>query len=386
MKTALVLGADGYLGYTLTLQLAHKGYKVYAVDNLSKRFIEAKVNVEPLIPLKPYLKRFEDFNKNHENKIEPLIIDIHTQSRALYQLIEDVVPEIVIHFAEQPSAPYSMKGRNEAVHTQINNIAGTLNLTFALKAYAPNCHLIKLGTMGEYGTPYIDIEEGWLELEHKGRKDRVIFPKKASSFYHLSKVHDSNNLEFASRNWGLRITDLNQGIVYGSHTKYTANSQNPTSFHYDSIFGTVINRFLVQGLSGHDLTVYGSGNQQRAYLHIDDVIQCIDLAISDPADVGEFKVRNQFTEYKSLNELASIVVQALSTKGLTSKIKKIDNPRIELDDHYFNPNNDSFIKLGLNPRKLSVDILTEIIDYIQPYIDRVDEAVMMPNVSWSFKA
>ena len=143
---------------------------------------------------------------------------------------------------------------------------------------------------------------------------------------------------------------------------------------------------MVQGLSGHDLTVYGSGNQQRAYLHIDDVIQCIDLAISDPADVGEFKVRNQFTEYKSLNELASIVVQALSTKGLTSKIKKIDNPRIELDDHYFNPNNDSFIKLGLNPRKLSVDILTEIIDYIQPYIDRVDEAVMMPNVSWSFKA
>ena len=189
------------------------------------------------------------------------------------------MPEILFHFAEQPSAPYSMKGRNEAVHTQINNIAGTLNLAFALKAYAPNCHLIKLGTMGEYGTPNIDIEEGWLELEHKGRKDRVIFPKKASSFYHLSKVHDSNNLEFASRNWGLRITDLNQGIVYGTHTRYTQNSKNSTSFHYDSIFGTVINRFLVQGLSGHDLTVYGSGNQKRAYLHIDDVIQCIDLAI-----------------------------------------------------------------------------------------------------------
>ena len=272
MKTALVLGADGYHGYTLSLHLASQGYQVHAVDNLSKRFIEAKVNVEPLIPLKPYLKRFEDFNRNNDNKIKPWIIDIHTQSRALYQLVEDTVPEIVIHFAEQPSAPYSMKGRNEAVHTQINNIAGTLNLAFALKAYAPNCHLIKLGTMGEYGTPNIDIEEGWLELEHKGRKDRVIFPKKASSFYHLSKVHDSNNLEFASRNWGLRITDLNQGIVYGTHTRYTQNSKNSTSFHYDSIFGTVINRFLVQGLSGHDLTVYGSGNQKRAYLHIDDVI------------------------------------------------------------------------------------------------------------------
>ena len=292
------------------------------------------------------------------------------------------MPEIVIHFAEQPSAPYSMKGRNEAVHTQINNIAGTLNLAFALKAYAPNCHLIKLGTMGEYGTPNIDIEEGWLELEHKGRKDRVIFPKKASSFYHLSKVHDSNNLEFASRNWGLRITDLNQGIVYGTHTRYTQNSKTQL-FPSDSIFEQLlIDSWFKDSLDEQYMEVV----TRSSILHIDDVIQCIDLAISDPAETGEFKVRNQFTEYKSLNELAAIVIESLKGKGIEAKISKLANPRIESDEHYFNPVNESFLNLGLNPRYLSVDILSEMIDYISPYIERVDKDVMMPNVSWSFKA
>tara|TARA_Y100001933_G_C18959279_1_gene547398 strand:- start:191 stop:1360 length:1170 start_codon:yes stop_codon:yes gene_type:complete len=384
MKKALVLGADGYLGFAVSLDLALKGWEVHAVDNLSKRFIEAKVGVEPLIPIGPFLNRFVSWNNKHDHlvPIQPHIFDIAKQSRALYNLVDEVKPDVVIHFAEQPSAPYSMKGRSEAIDTQINNISGTLNLAFAVKAYSPNTHIIKLGTMGEYGTPNIDIEEGWLNVSHNGREDRVMFPKKASSFYHLSKVHDSNNLEFTSRNWGLRVTDLNQGIVYGVNSNQTESREYPTSFHYDSIFGTVINRFITQGLSGHPLTVYGGGNQTRAYLHISDVIQCINLAIANPAEEGEFKVRNQFTEHKSVNELAEIVASALASKSIKSEILHIQNPRIEQAEHYYNPVNTSFIDLGLKPKLISEKVILELIDFIQPYIDRIDETVMLPNISW----
>lgn len=383
MKTLLVLGADGYLGYPVSLHFASKGWSVTAVDNLSKRFNEMQKNVSPLIELPSYKRRFLAWNEKNPGKaIQSHVIDIATQHRLLYSIIEEIQPDAVIHFAEQPSAPFSMYGRSEAVSTQINNVSGTLNLLFAVQKIKPDCHIVKLGTMGEYGTPNIDIEEGWLDIEHNGRTDRVLFPKKPGSFYHLSKVHDSNNLEYACRTWGTRVTDLNQGIVYGSHSKETSESGLHTSFHYDSIFGTAINRFVAQGLSGQPLTVYGSGTQERAYLHINDVLNCIDIALNNPAQPGEFKVRNQFTESKSINSLAELVVSALKSSNIDSSISHIDNPRVEEASHYYNPKNQSFIDNGLQPILMTESIVAEMINYLLPYKDNIDTSVFMPNVRW----
>ena len=388
MKKLIVLGADGYLGFPVSLHFSLKGWEVHAVDNLSKRFIEAKMNIEPAINIIPFKKRFEAWNnsKNNlkKNNIKTHILDIALNSRQLYNLIDEVRPDAIIHFAEQPSAPYSMKGREEAFFTQMNNVSGTLNLIFAVQKFVPDCHILKLGTMGEYGTPNIDIEEGWLDIEHKGRKDKVMFPKKPSSFYHLSKVHDSNNLEFACRVWDLKITDLNQGIVYGAFTPLTKDENLETSFHYDSIFGTVINRFISQAIVGHPLTIYGEGEQVRAYLHIDDVIQCISLALDNPPENGEFKVRNQFTEYKSVKELAILVQNAFNSENSTVEIDYIDNPRVEESKHYFNPINESFQKIGLSPKYIDQKLILEIASYLKPYIRRIDRTVLKPKIKWNF--
>ena len=386
MKKVLVLGADGYLGFPVSIHLASIGWKVFTVDNLSKRFIENKVDVSPLIYLENYGDRFGNWNDNYarndQEKIDYQVLDIAKNNRQLYMLFEKINPDAVIHFAEQPSAPYSMKGRREALETQINNISGTLNLIFAIQKNNPNCHILKLGTMGEYGTPNIDIEEGWIDIKHKNREDRVLFPKKPGSFYHLSKVHDSNNLEYAARTWGLKITDLNQGIVYGSHTSLSKNKGLHTSFHYDSIFGTAINRFIAQGISKRPLTIYGSGNQTRAYLHIDDVIQCITIALENPPNPGEFKVRNQFTEYKSIKDLANITSDALKEMDINCVLENIDNPRIEETDHYYKPTNQSFIDLGLSPKKISKEVILDIAKYIIPYKDSIKAATLLPRIKW----
>jgi len=386
MKRLLVLGADGYLGFPVSLYFASHGWSVHAVDNLSKRHIENIEEVSPLIKLIPFKDRFAEWNdnfaKDDSQKIKSYIIDIATNNRQLYKLFEDVQPDAIIHFAEQPSAPYSMKGRSEAVSTQINNITGTLNLIFAIKKFNPSCHLVKLGTMGEYGTPNIDIEEGWIDINHKERSDRVLFPKKPGSFYHLSKVHDSNNLEYSCRTWGLKITDLNQGIVYGSHTELTKNSNLHTSFHYDSIFGTAINRFISQALSNNPITIYGGGNQTRAYLHIDDVIKCIEIALNNPAEQGEFKVRNQFTEFKSINDLAYIINDAFSEMGYSPTIKNIDNPRVEEEIHYYNPTNRSFLDLGLKPKQINKELIIDIANYLKPFSKDIKKYSLTPNIKW----
>ena len=389
MKRLLVLGADGYLGFPVSLNFALKGWSVYAVDNLSKRYIESQEDVSPLIQLPAFKDRFSLWNEKYaqteSQKIKSYVLDIALNNRQLYKLFEEIKPDAIIHFAEQPSAPYSMKGRSEALSTQINNISGTLNLIFAIKKFNPSCHLIKLGTMGEYGTPNIDIEEGWININHKNRKDRVLFPKKPGSFYHLSKVHDSNNLEYACRTWGLKVTDLNQGIVYGSHTELTKNKNLHTSFHYDSVFGTAINRFISQGMINHPLTIYGSGNQTRAYLHIDDVVQCIELALENPAKEGEFKVRNQFTEFKNISDLASIVQQTFLSEGINTKIINIDNPRVEESEHYYNPTNKSFLDLGLKVKRIDENVILDIIKYVKPFSKNIKKKNLIPNIKWDNK-
>ena len=379
----LILGADGYLGWPTTMHFANEGHDVYAIDNLSKRKIESEHGVEPLNIIKPFNERIKSWNLNQKNKINYLILDL-LNYKVLCEILEEFTPEVIIHYAEQPSAPYSMASREKAVFTQHNNVIGNLNLLFAMKKLCPNAHLIKLGTMGEYGTPNIDIEEGWLNIEHNGRKDRVLYPKKPGSFYHLSKVHDSANIEFCCRIWGLKCTDLNQGFVYGISTKeIDLDYENlATSFHYDSIFGTVINRFISQIACNIDMSVYGNGTQKRGYLNLIDTINCVKIATNNPPREGEFRVFNQFTEFSSLNEMANKIKKFAEKNEIKTGIKHIKNPRIEEEDHYYNPKNTSLISLGLKPIIFDDEQISKIYKVVKKNINRINPDSLKPNIQW----
>jgi UDP-sulfoquinovose synthase len=379
----LVLGGDGYLGWPTAMYFSGRGHEVAVVDNMIKRYWEAEVGVEPLIPTRPLQTRVKRWQQVSGREIKVHIGDIAENHRFIYDVIEGFKPEAVVHYAEQPSAPFSMMSRAACTHTQYNNVIGTLNVLFAIRHSCPDAHLIKLGTMGEYGTPNIDIEEGWLEVEHNGRKDRVLYPKRPGSFYHLSKVHDSHNLEFACRIWGARVTDLNQGVVYGIETDETAqNADLATSFHYDSIFGTVLNRFVVQAVVGVPLTVYGKGGQTRGFLNIRDTLRCIEIAANKPADAGEFRIFNQFTEQFSVTDLAERVQRVAEKRGLNAAIEHIANPRIELEQHYYNAKHSRLQDLGLVPHLLDDAVIDHMLEVAVAYRARIDDAVVQPHVKW----
>ena len=379
----LILGGDGYLGWPTSMHLANEGHEVYSIDNLSKRKIASEHGVEPLNIIKPFNERVKIWNKNQKNKIKHMISDL-LNYKVLCEILKEFKPETIIHYAEQPSAPYSMASREKAVFTQHNNVIGNLNLLFAMKKYCPDSHLVKLGTMGEYGTPNIDIEEGWLNIEHNGRKDKVLYPKKPGSFYHLSKVHDSANIEFACRIWGLRCTDLNQGFVYGISTKEIDLDYDnlSTAFHYDSIFGTIINRFITQLATERDMTVYGKGNQKRAFLNIIDTINCVKIASNNPPKGGEFRVFNQFSEFCSLNEISKRIESYATANKIKSKISHIKNPRIEDEDHYYNPKNTSLISLGLKPIIMDNEQIDKIYKAIKKNQERVNLDTLSPDINW----
>ncbi len=382
----LIIGADGYLGWPTAMRLSSKGHKVYGVDNFSKRKIELENGIKPLFKIETMHNRTKEWNKtNPKKKIEFHYGDL-LNHRFIYQLVSKIKPDAIIHYGEQPSAPYSMVGREQAVFTQHNNVIGNLNLIFAIKKYCPSTHLIKLGTMGVYGTPNIDIEEGYLRIKHKNRSDLIQFPVKPHSYYHLSKAHDSLNLSFASRVWGLRVTDLNQGVVYGTETKETIlNDKFKTSFHYDHLFGTVINRFCLQAAIGKPLTIYGKGAQVRTFLNIEDTLNCIQLAIKNPAKRGEFKVRNQFTEIFSIEQLAKKIKKASQKINLKINIKHLKNPRHEMAKHYYKPSNKSFLKLGLKPKLLSDEFLISEIKKIEKIKSNIDLDTIDPTVKWDQK-
>jgi UDP-sulfoquinovose synthase len=276
-----------------------------------------------------------------------------------------------------------MMDREHAVFTQRNNVINTLNVLWALRDIVPDAHLVKLGTMGEYGTPNIDIEEGFIDIHHNGRSDRLPYPKRASSLYHCSKVHDSTNIEFACRTWGLRATDLNQGVVYGIETEETKiDPRLVTRFDYDEVFGTALNRFCLQAVIGHPLTPYGRGTQTRGYLNIVDTLQSVELATLNPASDGEFRVFNQFTEQFRINELAELVQRAGGEYGLDVKIVHVDNPRVESEDHYYNANHTKLIDLGLRPHLLSETLLESMFATIERYRDRVITDHILPRTTW----
>jgi UDP-sulfoquinovose synthase len=377
-----VLGGDGYCGWATALYLSNKGHSVAIVDNFCRRQWDHELGVQTLTPIRPLSDRLRVWQELTGNIIQLFVGDV-MEYDFLSAVIQDFEPEAVVHFAEQRSAPYSMIDRKHAVFTQVNNVVGTLNLLFALREFQPDCHLIKLGTMGEYGTPNIDIEEGYITIEHNGRKDTVPYPKQPGSFYHLSKVHDSHNIMFTCKAWGLRATDLNQGVVYGTLTDEVALDEALINrFDYDEVFGTVLNRFCVQAAIGHPLTVYGKGGQTRGFLDIRDTVRCVEIACLNPAAQGECRVFNQFTEQFSVLDLAHIVQTAGARLGLTVRVDHLADPRVEAQEHYYNAKHSKLIELGLQPHLLSDSLLDSLMNVAMKYRDRVDADVMLPRVNW----
>jgi len=381
MKIA-VLGGDGYCGWPTALYLSAKGHTVSIVDNYLRRQWDHELGVQTLTPIRPLAKRLEVWRELTGKQIDLQVGDV-TDYDFLESYFQSFEPEAVIHYAEQRAAPYSMIDRKHAVFTQMNNIVGTLNLLFAIREYNPQCHLVKLGTMGEYGTPNIDIEEGYITIEHNGRKDTLPYPKQPGSFYHLSKVHDSHNITFVCKIWGLRATDLNQGVVYGTTTDEVALDEALINrFDYDEVFGTVLNRFCVQAAIGKPLTVYGKGGQTRGFLDIRDTVRCIELACLNPAKEGEFRVFNQFTEQFSVLDLAHMVQTAGREMGFGVEINHLPDPRVEAEAHYYNAKHSKLIELGLKPHLLSDSLLDSLMNIAVKYRDRIDAATMAPQVNW----
>jgi UDP-sulfoquinovose synthase len=378
----LVLGGDGYLGWPTAMAFSRQGHRVAVLDNFAKRQWELELGVQPLFPIPTLHERVRAWREVTENEIELFVGDLTD-----YAFVEAVVdafrPDAIVHYGEQPSAPYSMIDVRHATYTQANNVVGTLNVLFALRDRSPETHLVKLGTMGEYGTPNIDIEEGFLTVTHNGRTDTLPFPKLAGSIYHLSKVHDSHNIHFACRTWGLRATDLNQGVVYGVETDESAlDPRLATSFHYDEVFGTALNRFCVQAAIGHPLTVYGKGGQTRGFLNIRDTIACVGLAVANPPEPGEYRVFNQFTEQFTVRELAERVKAAAEHLGWEVTIDHRPNPRKEAEEHYYNARHTKLLELGLRPHYLSEELIDTMLLKIKAHEDRIDRTAFVRNVRW----
>ncbi|MDP2674598.1 MAG: NAD-dependent epimerase/dehydratase family protein [Dehalococcoidia bacterium] len=378
----IVLGGDGYCGWPTALHLSDVGMEVCIADNFSRRLWDFELGISSLTPIASPQDRVGAWRQVAERDIRLEVGDLLDYDFVSH-LLGTYRPDAVVHFAEQRAAPYSMIDRAHAVFTQHNNVIGNLNLLFGLKEFAPDCHLVKLGPMGEYGTPNIDIEEGFIEIEHKGRKDILPYPKQPGSWYHLSKVHDSHNIMFACKIWGIRATDLNQGVVYGTVTEQTERDPRLVNrFDYDDIFGTALNRFCVQAAAGQPLTVYGKGGQTRGFLDIRDTVRCIELAIRNPALTGEYRVFNQFTEPFSVGQLAEMVQEAGAKFGLSVTIEHVPNPRVEAEEHYYNAAHTKLLDLGLQPHHLSGSLLDSVMNIAMKYRDRVDLSIIRPRVNW----
>jgi UDP-sulfoquinovose synthase len=378
----LILGGDGYLGWPTAMSLSQAGHDVSVVDNFLRRAMSTELGADSLTPISSLHDRIGAWTDVTGKEIACHVGDL-TDPGFVDDLFRAEQPDAVVHYGEQPSAPYSMIDRKHAISTQTNNVVGTLNVLYAMRDITPEAHLVKLGTMGEYGTPNIDIEEGFIDIDHNGRKDTLPFPKLPGSMYHLSKVHDSHNIHFACRIWGLRATDLNQGVVYGIRTDETdLDERLCTRFDYDEVLGTALNRFCVQAVVGYPLSVYGKGGQTRGFLNIIDTIQCVTLAIENPAARSEYRVFNQFTEQFSVNELAGRVKRVAGDLGINVTISSVTDPRIEAEEHYYNATHTKLIELGLKAHLLSDEVIAHAIETIQRYKDRILIAPIAPRTRW----
>jgi len=378
----LIAGGDGYLGWPTAMHFAARGHEVLAVDNYLRRKIARETDSEALMTNPELPDRCRIFAEKSGHQVRSDVVDICDYDK-VSAAVRDFRPDAIVHYAEQPSAPYSMIGYKEARLTLHNNLTATFNLVWAVLEHCPECHIIKLGTMGEYGTPNIDIEEGWLEVEHKGRTQKFLYPRQAGSLYHTTKVLDTDLLWFYVRMHGVRVTDLMQGPVYGLSTpEADLDARLMPNFHYDDIFGTLVNRFLVQAVAGSPLTVYGKGGQTRGYLNLNDTLQCVDLAATNPADKGELRILNQFTETLSVNEIADIVVRVGNGMGLDVKAESIANPRKEAEEHYYNPAHSGLLELGLDPHFLTDEVVAGLLEQVIEHKERIDAGKIMPRVTW----
>ncbi|MBI4765606.1 MAG: NAD-dependent epimerase/dehydratase family protein [Deltaproteobacteria bacterium] len=379
----LILGGDGYLGWPTAMHLTAKGHEVAVVDNYLRRRLCREENVEPLFDVPNLHERARIWESRSGCKVRVFIGDLR-RWEIMAEVFQSFIPDAIVHYAEQPSAPYSMLNRRAAALTLSNNLEITANLIFAVREWCPEAHIVKLGTMGEYGTPDIDIEEGWIDIEHKGRRDRFLYPRQAGSLYHTTKIMDTDLLWFYVRMWDLRVTDLMQGPVYGLVTEENLSELRLFPFfNYDEIFGTVLNRFVVQAVAGYPLTVYGQGGQTRGYLNIKDTLSCVRLALENPAGKGELRIFNQFTETFSVNQLAEKVKEVGDQFNLGVNINHLENPRIEKEDHYYNPAHSRLLDLGLQPHYLTDRTISEILEKILQFKERIKKEQIFRKISWN---
>lgn len=411
MQHILILGGDGYLGWPTAMYFSQKGYKVTVVDNYFRRNACTELDVGMLYPVPTLQERAKIWHERTGLEIKVVIGDLTDpevmrglfNGRVSYNWAIDSefsgVPETVVHYAEQPSAPYSLIDYRYANITVQNNLLITNNLVWALRDFSRDTHVIHIGTMGEYGTPNIDIEEGWIDIEHKGRKDRFLFPRQASSLYHTTKIMDTDLFWFGVRMWDLKVTDLMQGPVYGVETEESEISRQNgersgkkeedverrhlrTIFNYDEIFGTIVNRFIVQAVVGYPLTVYGKGGQTRGYLNIKDTLQCVHMSEKTPAKSGELRIFNQIMETFTANELAEKTQRVGQKLGYEIRIDHLENPRKEAEEHYYNPTYQGLLDIGVQPHYLTDEVMEEMFKVVEKYRNNIRKDVIFKGIKW----
>lgn len=391
----LILGGDGYLGWPTAIYFSKLGYRVTVVDSYFRRNACSELDAGLLYPVPTLIERARIWHRRTGHEIKVVIADL-TDPAVMRSLFDGSIkyswsvvetytglPDAVIHYAEQPSAPYSMIDYRYANITINNNLLVTNNLMFAVRDFARDCHIIKLGTMGEYGTPDIDIEEGWIDIRHKGRQDRFLFPRQASSLYHTTKIMDTDLLWFGVRTWELKVTDLMQGPVYGIETEETKiDEQLRPFFNYDEIFGTVINRLITQAVAGYPLTVYGRGGQTRGYLNIKDTLQCVHRSLENTAKKGELRIFNQIMETFSVIELAEMIQRVGKKMGFDVEIKNIENPRKEAEEHYYNPTYQGLLDIGVKPHYLTEEVVAGMFNIVIDFKDTIRKDIIFKGIKW----
>ncbi len=395
MSHILILGGDGYLGWPTAMYFSKRGYEVTVVDNYFRRNACTELDTGMLYHIPTLVQRANIWYEITGKEIKVMIDDLSQPEmmRSLFTGSLDYqwainqqftgLPDTIIHYAEQPSAPYSVYNYKLADRTLINNLRVTNNLLWAVRDYSPDTHIIKLGTMGVYGTPNIDIEEGWLDIEHKGRKDKFLFPRQASSLYHTTKIMDTDLEWFGVRMWDLRITDLMQGPVYGIETEESnIDERLKTLFNYDEVFGTIVNRFIVQSIVGYPLTVYGQGGQTRGYLNIKDTLQCIEMSEKTPAQKGELRIMNQIMETFTANQLAGLTQKVGNKLGYDVIIDHIENPRKEAEEHYYNPSYQGLQDIGVMPHYLTEEVMEKMFKTVEKYKNNIRKDVIFKGVKW----
>ncbi len=386
MKIA-ILGGDGFVGWPTTLHLSDQGHDVHVVDNLSRRWIDAELGVQSLTPMDSIQERCRIWHDVTGRRIHFHLLDLAKEYERLKSWLADHKPDVVIHFAEQRAAPYSMKSDRHKVYTVNNNISATHNLLAALVETGIDAHVIHLGTMGVYGYSSVGaaIPEGYLDVTVETRdgstaEQQILYPTKPGSVYHMTKSMDQILFQFYAQNDGLRITDLHQGIVWGTHTTQTSrHDQLINRFDYDGDYGTVLNRFLIQAAIGYPLTVHGTGGQTRAFIHIQDSVRCIELAMGDAPKAGDrVRIYNQMTETHQVRNLAQLIADQT---GAT--IMNLPNPRKEAIENDLVVNNAQFLALGLNPTTLAEGLLTEVVEVARKFAHRVDRSRVPAVSAWT---